>query len=106
MFGWGHDVGWFHSDRNSFLHVIKTHITTFSEGEKATISLENNKKISTKPDLKTGVRMYINLNEMWASITFYSSLILFYYIYIYLFIIYYRETQEAHWCANSKEKIT
>ena len=58
MFGWGNDGGWFHSNRNEFLHVIETHITTFSglkEGEKATISLENNKKISTKPDLKTGV---------------------------------------------------
>ena len=74
MFGWGNDGGWFHSNRNEFLHVIETHITTFSglkEGEKATISLENNNKISTKPDLKTGVRMYINLNEMWVSITFY-----------------------------------
>ena len=74
MFGWGNDGGWFHSNINEFLHVIETHITTFSglkEGEKATFSLENNKKISTKPDLKTGVRMYINLNEMWVSITFY-----------------------------------
>ena len=69
MFGWGNDGGWFHSNRNRFLHVIETHITAFSgpnEGEKAIISLENNEKVSTKPDLKTGVRMYMNLNEMWV----------------------------------------
>ena len=77
MFGWGRVMGWFHSNRNEFLHVIETHITTFSglkEGEKATISLENYKKISTKPDLKTGVRMYINLNEMLVSTTILLSL--------------------------------
>ena len=60
MFGWGIEDSFFHSKRNKFLHVIKTHITTFSglkEEEKATISLENNRKISTKPDLAVGVRM-------------------------------------------------
>ena len=62
MFGWGIGFSFFHSKRNKFLHVIETHITTFSglkEGEKATISLENNRKISTKPDLGEGVRIKI-----------------------------------------------
>ena len=58
MFGWGFEFSF--SKRNEFLHVIETHITTFSglkEGEKATLSLENDRKISTKPDLGVGVRM-------------------------------------------------
>ena len=62
MFGWGRVMGWFHSNRNEFLHVIETHITTFSglkEGEEATISLENDRKISTKPDLGEGVRIKV-----------------------------------------------
>ena len=76
MFGWGIGFSFFHSKRNKFLHVIETHITFsgLKEGEKATISLENDKKISTKPDLKTGVRMYINLNEMWVSTNILLSL--------------------------------
>ena len=77
MFGWGNDGGWFHSNINEFLHVIETHITTFSglkEGEKATISLENNTKISTKPDLKTAVSKNVYKRLMTCSYIFFFSL--------------------------------
>ena len=66
MFGWGNEFYQLFSKKRQFLHVIETHIKTFIsqlKGKKLTISVENNRKIATEPDLALHVRKENNLND-------------------------------------------